>query len=341
MQEYRIVVKNELGVKLGEITDFKSLTCSKTLNRFGKCSFMVPTSMPYLRQLISLRRYNVDIIRNNVVIWSGEQVHLGSNLKSGQPDLVEITCFDYFELLDHAFTEQYQTYTQIDAGAIAWGAINTFQNKTYGDLGFTEGTIEATKNRDRKYYSKNIMELITELTDVIDGFDFEITNDKVFNVYAHKGLDISNSAVFKYGINISEITSIVEDFTSPVNSAVVLGEEIDDVQERVDVTNTSSANVIGLRQGRIDADNVVESSTLTDKGNELIRTHSVPILTIEFFQVPNTQPLFGSIALGDTVGLVVQKDIWNINTKVRVYSWELQYNEDNDEKIRYLVSIQS
>lgn len=338
MAEYRIQVKDKSGNKIGEFTDWTSLSFNKALNYYGQCQFTVPINQYGLDYLTGLRKYEVDILRNNAVVWSGEQVARTGGLKYGSANLVTFTCYDYLEMLNYMYTEQSQVYTQVDAGAIAWDLIDTFQQKTGGDLGFTQGTIEATKLRDRKYYSENIMELIIRLTEVLEGFDFEITNDKVFNVYYRKGIDRSNTTVLQYGVNIREVKKISSDFTAPCNQAIILGEQIDEIQERTETTDNSSVNTYGLRQGMDTAYNVTEEETLTDKGGEMVRRKKNPILTLELTQMTGTQPEFGSILVGDTIRVMIDESIYQINSKFRVYGIDVKVSQNNDEVIEYLIS---
>lgn len=92
----------------------------------------------------------------------------------------------YFE---KRFTSNVYTYT--DAGQIAWGIINTAQGITDGDIGVTAGTITATKHRDRTFDRDEIANAIIKMSadEVKDGFDFEISNDKIFTVAARLGSD--------------------------------------------------------------------------------------------------------------------------------------------------------
>ena len=73
------------------------------------------------------------------------------------------------------------------------------------DLGFTKGSIEVTTNRDRTYNNQNIMEAFINMSNVISGCDFEITDDKVLNVYLLKGEDKTQDIILEYGENVSDV----------------------------------------------------------------------------------------------------------------------------------------
>jgi hypothetical protein len=86
-----------------------------------------------------------------------------------------------------------------DAGQIAKALLDLSTG-----TGLVTGTIEATKNRDRTYVYANIGQAIIDLTNVLDGFDFDVapTNGGstlgIFNVYAKQGVD-RPAAKFEYG----------------------------------------------------------------------------------------------------------------------------------------------
>ncbi len=84
-----------------------------------------------------------------------------------------------------------KTYTNTDAGSIAWDLISTAQSQSYGNIGIVQGTIQSTKNRDRTYVDDEIAKSIIALSNsnLKDGFEFEITNDKSFTVKSRIGTD--------------------------------------------------------------------------------------------------------------------------------------------------------
>lgn len=335
---YRIVVVTKAGAEIGEFINFTKLSFTKRLNNYGTCTFEIPIEEPNLDSLISLRNYEVRIYRYDTLVWAGEQTHLTANIDRKSIEPMTITCQSYLELFNNRFTDIEDIYTGVDAGAIAWNLINDSQLLTDGDFGITEGYIASTTDRDRTYNNKNIMDVIIELSNVAGGFDFEITDEKVFNVYSRKGNDRSNEIVFEYGTNMDNI-NIELDFTNPINQGIALGEGIGNLQLMQTYTNTSARSVNKLRQGKIEDPSVIELPTLLSKATELVRVNKQSISNLSFNQVQGTIPLFGTLVLGDLVRVIVNRSIFNINYIYRIYALSVKLNTKGEETVQYLVSL--
>lgn len=219
-----------------------------------------------------------------------------------------------------------------DAGAIAWDLIETSQLKTNGNLGITEGTIATTQDRTRTYNNQNIMEAIINLSDVIGGFDFEITDDRVFNVYTVKGTDLTESLILEYGRNLQNAT-IDEDFTTPCNNAIVLGEVTDATElTRVDRPDSTTQIKYKLREMVLSADNVVDSDTLNSKGDAMLYKYQEPLIKVTFEVMRGTINVT-QFSLGDLIRLIIKKGIYNIDSDYRIFEWSVNYKDDNTEKL--------
>jgi hypothetical protein len=185
MANYSILVKDKSGNTIGSVVQWFSLDFSKNLNSYGSMTITIPTSCPNLRSLIALRTYEFYVYRNDVLVWAGEQASAHTSLM-GQRNILTVTSFSFLEMLNHRITGAIKSFSNTDAGDIAWELIDDSQNETDGDFGITQGSIETTVDRDRTFNDKNIMEALVQLSEVNNGFDFEITDSKVFNVYSPK-----------------------------------------------------------------------------------------------------------------------------------------------------------
>ncbi len=335
---YRVVITDIDGTPIGEIVNYLSIIFEKNLNNFGTCEVTVSLNEPNLAKLISLRKYQTLIYKDNLLVWAGEQVYRKGQVDDLTQEPVSIISYDYLELFNHRYTNAIETYTSIDAGAIAWDLIDKSQSIVGGDFGITQGTINTTQDRDRVYYNQNIMEAIINLSNVIGGFDFEITNYKVFNVWQRKGNDRSSTILFEYGKNMSNI-SIEEDFTNPINEAIVLGEGFGATQLRETYTNALSISAYGLRQGRFQDTDISDTNTLYAMGEEYVRIYKQRLQSITFKQVQNTEPRFGTLSLGDSIKIKVNKGIYNLNNVYRIYGWTVKIDQDGNEDVEYLVSF--
>lgn len=335
---YRIVSTTKDGTEIGEFINFTKLSFSKRLNNYGTCTFEVPLSEPHLDSLISLRNYEVKIYRNNTLVWAGEQTHITAKIDKNSIEPMTVTCQTYLEMLNNRFTDQTVTYSSTDAGAIAWDLIDDSQNLTDGDFGITQGTINTTVNRDRTYNNQNIMDAIINLSKVAGGFDFEITDEKVFNVYSRMGIDRSETTIFEYTTNIDNI-QIELDFTNPVNQGIALGQGFEGSQLIQTYTDTSARSTYKLRQGKTEDPSVSVGATLTTNATALVRVRKQSVLNLSFNQIQDTRPFFGTLMLGDLVRIIVNRSIFNIDNIYRIYAFSVKVDNKGSETIQYLVSL--
>lgn len=211
------------------------------------------------------------------------------------------------------------------------------ENENY-DFGITEGTIEETIDRDRSYYNQNVMEAIINLTNVLSGFDFEITNDRVFNVYSLKGEDLTDDVILEYGVNI-ESAQVVEDFTDPVNKAIVIGQSTDDVNNlvRIERNHTESQNTYRVREGLISEMDVTDTNTMEDKGDALNRKYGTPLFKIDIDLVKSTGITVVDFSLGDLIRLIIRSGIYDIHESYRIFEWSIVFDSNNAEKLSLIL----
>lgn len=332
---YRIKVKDGDDNFLGEFDTFRKLKFGKKLNYYGSASFEVPVQDPKAESLIALRIYSVWIYRvdeegNETLKWSGEQALRQGKLDDKGGNWVTIYCYTWLEQFYGRYTSAFRLFTQVDAGEIAWTLIDETQADS--DFGITEGTIETTMPRDREYKNQNIGEALVNLTNVINGFDLEINDSKVLNIYASQGVDRSD-LIFEYGYNIKEMT-ISEDFTHPANRAIILGTSGDPSGSlRVERDDASSQTQYKLREALSNEMTTSDTETLEEKGDAVLRKFGLPLLKTSMDLVRSSYPTIDDFALGDIITLKVINGIYNIEEQFRIYEWDITFNEDNTEKL--------
>lgn len=344
---YRILIKDENGEFIGEFHNFRALRFGKRLNNFGECTFEVPANDPKAGQLISLRRYTVWIYMqedaSTTLVWAGEQSARVGSFDDNGSVWCEIHCFDWLEQLNSRYTVFEKVYDQVDAGEIAWDLIDKTQNgwdeygEAYGSLGITQGTIEETIARDKTFVNQNIMQAIISLSDVASGFDFELTHDKVFNVFSVKGEDLTDSIVLEYGTNIQTF-KILEDFTHPSNRAIILGEVIgEETLQRIERNDETSQSIYGLREFVSSESEASELANFEDRGDAVNSKYGVPLIKIEADLVKGSNPSIIQFDVGDVVGVRIKSGIYDINEQYRIFEWELVFDESNSEQLNIVL----
>lgn len=199
-------------------------------------------------------------------------------------------------------------YTGVDAGQIAQAVVNGFEavGESPGNLTIGPGHSETTKDRDRTYQPfTNVGELIVNLTNVLDGFDFEVgpninpgaaTPTFMLDVYAKQGSN-RPAVKFEYGPStLANCSAAHRQTTPPINDVIVAGAN-GLWQEATDVASISK---YGVWLVVVQVPDVSEAQTLLDKAYALLRPN--PIKALDFTPEPRLAPSpWDDYWIGDTV----------------------------------------
>ena len=318
MVNYRVVITDLSNNQLGELIGFKDLTFKKVRNREGDCTVVISVKNESLTSnLIQLGQRDMYIYRNDDIVWGGRLMNY-SGMITGGDDVITLVTQGFFALLKKRYTSL--GFTNTDAGNIAWGWINA------NNPGFTLGTIVPSGNHDRNPEYGNIYEEIIQLTEIKNGIDVEVTQTKVFNSYFPQGTDKSADVVFSWGKNIDRI-EYSNDFSDPVNQAIVLGGGFGDAMIVETRNNTALQADYGLQQETIPYKNVEETALLQAKGDKEIIRRGLPRRNYKIYQTPETDPEWTSLVLGDWVRTDVDYGCISIHDAVRINSIEVTYRD--------------
>lgn len=334
---YRILVKNKDGELLGEFESFRNLKFGKTLNSYGTCSFNIPANDPKASSLISLRKNTIWIYEEKegdlTLVWAGEQAMRDGNLDNQGNNWVTIYAYTWLEQLNNRFTVYERIFEYQDVGDIVQALIDETQADSYGDLGITIGTIEETSSREITFHNDSVMESIMNLSNMANGFDFEITDNKVFNLKPIIGEDKTQSIILEYGKNIDSL-KITEDFTKPSNRAIVLGNAIGESDlQRIEVDDYTSQEEYGLREYKFSQMDEMELQSFTDIGNAVNRKYGNSLFKIDINLSKSSEFTVAEFGLGDDVTLIISSGLYNISESYRVFEWSVSYEDDNSVKL--------
>jgi len=277
-------------------------TCEFNVNLFYFENFCKKINI-YPMSILYVNMNYVKIKRGGRYLFGGQINYVNPQLTDqAQSSVINVRVAGYLSLFKQRFTGAERVFTSTDAGTIAYTLINESQALTNGDYGITSGTIQTSVNRDRTYAGyKCIADAIIELSQVVNGFDFEFTYDKKFNVYyPSMGIDRTASTIFEYPKNIKTI-NFEYDGSLMVNSDILLGNGIVSVR-----SDTTYQSLFKLRQRREEFSDVIISTTLENKGDETLRIYKNlnPIIT-SIDILGNIEPYVGSYWLGDQVKIKV------------------------------------
>ena len=178
------------------------------------------------------------------------------------------------------------------------------QTQAVGDLGITRGSIQTSKLRDRNYSYKNIGDAIIQLSEVVDGFDFEITHDKKFNVYYPKIGTRRNDITLTYPGGIREL-SFERDASELTNRVIAVGSGSGVDAQRVLAVDTNSQLRFGVRERILQLSDVSVSETLQQHADaEIISSRGfldAPSLMLNTVELP-----YGNYHIGDEIQVMAE-----------------------------------
>ena len=223
-------------------------------------------------------------------------------------------------------------FTDIDQGTILWTLINDFQNLPNGNYGITQGNIITGIKRDRTYPPfKNIYEAFRQMTEVINGCDIEITEEKVSNVYAYQGRQLE-AIVFEYGKNISglKFNFSMKDLANQAN--VIGSGEGEDLLYSI-AHNAQSQAIYGLMQKSFLHSDVVLKDTLTEHAEKYVEEYPKPTSIYGVNVKSTADTTLKSYGVGDEVRLRIKKGYLDIDTYRRIKKITVNVNSEEVEDI--------
>lgn len=291
--------------------------------------------------IFAIGQNEVRVLRNGVVFSAG-QIMDATPVIDGDQRSIMVIAVGWLDLFGARYTDEGGSssdyyFSNVDAGQIAWGLIDASQNETGGDFGITQGNIQASQNRDRTdYVYKNIKEAVIQLSEVINGFDFEFTWDKKFNVYYPKIGTRKENIILTYPGAIKTL-SFGRHGMQLANNIIARGSGTGEDAFTAEVTDVASRNKFKLRQAIIDFNDISKVDTLEEHANEelLFRRSfvDVPDITLD----PAQAPRWGSYGIGDEIKIEVLEDLEifaPINNWFRIDGMEVTLDSNNTEDIR-------
>lgn len=222
---------------------------------------------------------------------------------------------------------------------LAWDWIETFQARTGGSYGLTEGTNTGTPPTRQKTIQQEA-ELLATVQQVAEsgaGFDFAINTDRQW-VEWHTERGSDNGLVLEYGVTVSTF-SYTED-TGPgqiTNAIFVVGPPGSQV---VTATDTDSRTLYGRREAAASffadfEDSTVTTGQLQAHADKIIAERPNPIIIPQLSLVTTHQSLsWGSYWLGDTVTFRARVGNYDtINAAYRIVQIDVALDDNDNETI--------
>ncbi|TDD97653.1 hypothetical protein [Actinomadura rubrisoli] len=259
---------------------------------------------------------------------------------------MSVGCLDYKAVLNRRrlYSDATLTYTASDQAEIAWALINYTQGLAGGALGIAKGWVGTTPTgvvRDRTYeVGDSVGERVQELSEVIDGFDWDVTPVSAsalrLDVWSpQRGSD--RGVVLEFGGIVAAATRD----TNPADYANALrytGAAGDDVAPGPTAQERQAGDIGSVLQGRWDAvfgdDGLTTQSALDDRADwQLAQSQVVrPVWTVTLRAGAWDGP--DHIWLGDPVRLIVRSGRLAVDTTLRVFEVEIGLDGNGGESVQ-------
>ncbi|MCG3176821.1 MAG: hypothetical protein MOGMAGMI_01785 [Candidatus Omnitrophica bacterium] len=316
MSNFRVEIQNSSGSLVWEIP-FQSFDFQEELNRdrsatvrfnYEDVKAVADNTATTVRNMITGQYRELYIYDGDTTIYSGYIAEPTISKSKNGALTITVTSKGFFGLLAKRFTDDSEIYSSQDLSDIAWDLIDDSQSLTYGNFGITRGADPTTRNADRTYVYDNIAEAIQKLSnlEVDNGIDFDINNQKQFNVYYPEKGEQRNNIVLEEGFNIHQFTIREIFIDSMVNQVHVLGANVgaDQLVETRDADSALKASFF-LLQAKQAETSAITAATLQEKGDRIISQRQQPRLVISNIEVHYNDPAFDEYEVGDRLRLVI------------------------------------
>ncbi len=338
LAEYRVVVKNLQGEVLDEVPAH-NLQYAFALNDVGTMGFTLPVTHPKCKEKINdfpllwPGKRQIVVWRNGRKVWGG---YLLSADVSTSDDSVRFSCEGFlWRLRRRVVTEDldYERKEQLDT---AWKIIQWAQDQTNGDMGIRRydpsedsGVLRTT--RLRGFERPNIGETLQSMTEIDDGFDYEMTPDNEWRTfYPQRGNE--TNLIFELGKNIGSVqyTIDAEELTTKV-----YGLGAGDGRGRciAPITNTQGLSDYGLLEETIELSDMRYYDDLYATAKEYLKRHKYPRAQPQM-TVMTSDPPFASYSVGDRVRVIAKHGYIDFDKTMRIVSENVQVDNTGHEAIQ-------
>lgn len=340
---YSFEIVDSSGGLVALLDKARGRTFTVTRNRPGFATFTLSVDDPKAtKDILKIGVNELRIKRGNRYLWGGQLARIETQLE-GESGTVYVTAHGFLELFAKRFTASSRAFTATDAGTIASTLVAEAQ-KTGGsydpvkDFGVRDGTIQTSVNRDRSYEYKEVKDALIQLSEVKNGFDFEVTYDKKLNVFYPRQGQLKSELVLRYPGNIQKL-SLPTDTHDLVNQVIVRGSGFGASQPVATRNDTPSQSGYKLRQAIVDYPDVSETVTLEEHGDEILRVQAVPIEIPELTLFGNQDPHIGDFWIGDSVRVKANKGLVQIDNDYRVDQVSVGVDENDVETVSLRMSL--
>lgn len=343
---YRVVVSHLYHTGLGKIeeVEVKNLVFTKILNAPGSISFTVPIYDPKCTpEIFKPGARELQVYRNDVLVWGGylwtaHREGGGGDEASGGTINMRFGGEGWLSRLKKRRLKVDKTYTAQDIYDIAWDYINYTQQRTHGDLGFTRFSLalrgETQTLAWKAYERKMILELIQQLAESDQGFDFEVTPEREWKTYERMGNPVPK--IFELGY---ELKNNVKNYTYEIDAISKMATEFTLAgkgEKELKLFSTQTDAIMSAEYGLLEE---IESNTdIDDQGildsicALLLRMYKEPRQDLHTY-VTLVDPAYGTYGIGDAVTVRVNDGFTQFDRDMRIKTMVTSVPNVGDETV--------
>jgi len=320
--------------------DASNMSLDLALNRPGRLSFNYPLN-EFSLNFSSIGRCVV-LVYNGQIYWSGPILSFNRNLPG---ETINVVAVGWQELLYHRELRTKTTYTTQFRGAIIHDLLNiaNLQHDTWMNVGTTTDDAPAISKTFEQ--GSNIGQGIEEMTSIEAGPDITVDpatrdlNIKAWDEYVDR-----TGVVWSYGWGPANLESFSEnvDGASIINRLNVYGKNSDTTGYLTE--DAVSQGLYNLFETSVTLSSVSDTSILAAYGEAELLYKKNPRVTYQFQPIAgDDQPLvFRDFQLGDKCYLKAKfQNIVAVDQPVRVFSCNLQIDENSNPKMTNMVTVAS
>lgn len=334
-----------------ELSRARSRKCSFKLTEPSEVSCEVDGRHPeadYLSELAT----DLHVLRAPYHGARKERLYRGRIGKSGDTfdadtHSVTIPSLDYRAVLQrrHLMSGSQVTWTQKDQAEIAFGLVQQAQRHPGGSYGIVLGRTPATGVlRDRTYeLGDNIGDRLQELSEVIDGFDWDITSTSAGGLqldiwYPQRGTELEG-IVLEFGGAIASGTRTVDsgDYANHIRAT---GTQPEGGGEEPAIQERSAPDLVSRPEGRWDktyGESITTTKALEERADWLLDQAQVVTPSYSLSMRRGWWRGPSHVWLGDTVTVRIRSGRLRVNTRLRVHQIDIDISDDGTEDVTLTV----
>lgn len=342
MAKYAIEIWSKDGIPIADIRQIcTSFSWSKTLNGSESVGFTV--DLKRLEDILKASGYAGDpfgfmeVGRCDIRIKRDGKYIVGANIyrfnytSSHNSITMRVECVGYLNF----YKTQYISaeYSNIPQQDIMWDVISRCNEKTGGDYGIRRGTHSGdTVNRDRSYERKEVASLITQMSNVINGCDFEFTPDKLFNTYQTKGT-YRPSVRLTYPGNIQAF-NFTRTLDKVANYVYGIGSGTGDEAVQSQAEDVNSEDYLYRREKISIWNSVTDQDTLNEHTDSVLHAGS-EIIELPDITLRDNELDMSEIETGDTVKVILGgfASISHVSGDYRITSITCNVDDNDSEEV--------